>query len=173
MNADPRVMEHFPAPLTREMSDALVDRIEAEMQQRGFGLWAVEVASTGELIGFTGLSRPAFHVDWMAARPQPVVEVGWRLKRSAWGHGYATEGARAAIDFGFDEVGLPEIVSFTVVGNRRSQAVMRRIGMSFLTSYDHPVPGADPLPSVAFSVVRDARRPGRSSPAPYPGSRDE
>lgn len=123
LNADPLVMEHFPATLSREESDALVDRIEAGFEQNGFGLWAVE--ASGSFIGFTGLSVPTF-----TARFTPCVEVGWRLARTAWGHGYATEAARAVLDHGFGGLGLAEIVSFTVVDNVRSRAVMRRIGMT-------------------------------------------
>ncbi|HET6626003.1 MAG TPA: GNAT family N-acetyltransferase [Nocardioidaceae bacterium] len=151
LNADPVVMTHFPSTLTREESDAFVDRIDAGFAEHGFGLWAVEVIATGEFIGFTGLSVPRFHAAWMEDRPQqPVVEVGWRLRRSAWGHGYASEAARASLSFGFEEVGLREIVSFTVVGNVRSQAVMHRVGMTRLAEYDHPVPGREALPSVVY-----------------------
>ena len=92
MNADPAVMEHFPARLTRAESDAFVDRVQQGFADHGFGLWAVEAG--GELVGFTGLSVPRFRVAWMDAREQPVVEVGWRLRRSAWGRGYATEAGR-------------------------------------------------------------------------------
>jgi len=150
MNADPAVMQHFPSLLDRRESDALVDRIEAGFEEHGFGLWALEVVATGDFVGFTGLSVPHFRASWMDTRHQPVVEVGWRLARSAWGHGYATEAARAATHHAFASVGLPEVVSFTTVGNERSQAVMRRLGMARLTTYDHPVEGRSPLPSVAF-----------------------
>ncbi len=139
LNADPEVMEHFPAPLSRAESDAFVDRIEAGFAEHGFGLWAVEVVATGEFVGFTGLSRPRF---------MPGVEVGWRLARPAWGHGYASEAARAAVRHGFEAVGLPEIVSFTVPANVRSHAVMRRIGMTRDPDgdFDHPrVPEGSPL----------------------------
>ena len=171
MNADPEVMAHFPSTLTRAESDAFVDRIEAGFTEHGFGLWAVEVVQSGELVGFTGLSVPRFHADWMDDRPKPVVEVGWRLARRAWGHGYASEAARAALAFGFGQAGLREIVSFTVLGNHRSRAVMRRIGMTRLAEYAHPVPGQEPLPSVVYHrlagcfVAPDHR--------PYPGRRDE
>lgn len=124
LNADPEVMEHFPAPLTRAESDALVARIEQSFDERGYGLWAVEVTATGELIGFTGLDLKTF-----AAHFTPAVEVGWRLARSAWGHGYATEAATAALAVGFDTYELDEIVSMTSVTNLRSQAVMQRLGM--------------------------------------------
>ncbi len=154
MNADPVVMEHFPASLTRDQSDALVDRIEAQFEDNGFGLWATEVRATGQLIGFVGLLLPAFHMDWMDQRPQPVVEVGWRLCRSAWGHGYASEGARASLRFAFANLCLAEVLSFTTLSNVRSQAVMQRVGMTRLLDYDHPIPGQDPLPSVAYRVAQ-------------------
>lgn len=139
LNADPEVMEHFPAPLTRAGSDAMIDRIEAGFDEYGFGLWAIEVTDTGRFIGFTGLSVPRF-----TAHFTPAVEVGWRLARSAWGHGYASEAARRALAYGFDEVGLDEIVSFTTVTNVRSQAVMARIGMTHdpLDDFDHPLVAA-------------------------------
>jgi ribosomal-protein-alanine N-acetyltransferase len=141
LNADPLVMEHFPATLSRAESDALVDRIEAGFERNGFGLWAVEASRT--FIGFTGLSVPGF-----TARFTPCVEVGWRLTRAAWGHGYATEAARAVLEHGFGKLGLAEIVSFTVVDNVRSRAVMRRIGMSHdpADDFGHPsLPEGSPL----------------------------
>ncbi|GAA0373047.1 GNAT family N-acetyltransferase [Microbispora corallina] len=133
LNADPAVMEHFPAPLSREQSDALADRVEEGFEEHGFGLWAVEAG--GEFIGFTGLSVPRF-----TAHFTPCVEIGWRLARSAWGHGYATEAARAALADGFGRAGLTEVVSFTAVSNLRSQAVMRRLGMTHdpAEDFDHP-----------------------------------
>jgi RimJ/RimL family protein N-acetyltransferase len=136
LNADPRVMEHFPGLLTRAESDAMIDRMEARFDEFGFGLWALEVAETGEFIGFTGLSTPRFAAHFM-----PAVEVGWRLAHWAWGHGYASEAARRALTFGFEEVGLPEIVSFTAISNVRSQAVMARIGMTHdpVDDFEHPL----------------------------------
>ncbi|WP_020578122.1 GNAT family N-acetyltransferase [Actinopolymorpha alba] len=135
LNSDPDVMEHFPALMTREESDDLVARIESAFPERGFGLWALEVQGAGEFIGFTGLSVPSFDAHFT-----PAVEVGWRLARSAWGRGYASEAARAALAFGFDPAGLTEIVSFTATTNLRSQAVMRRIGMTHdaADDFDHP-----------------------------------
>ncbi|MFB4309335.1 GNAT family N-acetyltransferase [Actinomadura sp. GTD37] len=135
LNADPEVMEHFPAPLTRGESDAMIDRLEAGFDERGFGLWALETAA-GEFIGFAGLSVPRFRAHFT-----PAVEIGWRLARSAWGHGYATEAARRALAFAFDERGLDEVVSFTSVPNLRSRAVMERVGMSRDPSgdFDHPL----------------------------------
>ena len=151
MNADPEVMEHFPSRLTRAESDGFVDRIEQHFADRGFGLWAVE--ADGAFVGFTGLAVPRYHAPWMDERQQPVVEVGWRLCRSAWGRGYATEAAGAALRFAFDDLGRDEVVSFTVVGNVRSRAVMERLGMRYLTAYDHPIEGGPSLPSVCYLLT--------------------
>lgn len=135
LNGDPEVMAHFVEPLTPARSDHMVDRIEAAFARDGFGLWALEVCQTGQFIGFTGLNEVAF-----AAHFTPAVEIGWRLARPAWGHGYATEAARAALWFGLCRVGLAEVVSFTAATNLRSQAVMRRLGMSHdpADDFDHP-----------------------------------
>ncbi|WP_348650559.1 GNAT family N-acetyltransferase [Catellatospora sp. KI3] len=143
LNADPEVMAHFPALMSRADSDGLIDRIEAGFDERGFGLWAVEVAATGQFIGFTGLSVPRFEAPFL-----PGVEIGWRLARPFWGHGYATEAARRALAFAFDEVRLDEVLSFTATTNLRSQAVMARIGMTCdpADGFDHPsVPEGSPL----------------------------
>jgi RimJ/RimL family protein N-acetyltransferase len=135
MNSDPAVMEHFPAMMTHEESDAFVDRIGAQLAEWGFGLWALEVRDTGRFIGFTGLSRPSFEAHFT-----PAVEIGWRLSKDAWGNGYATEAARAALAYGFGPAGLDEIVSFTATTNLPSQRVMQRIGMTHDESddFDHP-----------------------------------
>lgn len=140
MNADPEVMEHFPAPLSRAESDAMVGRIERSIDSRGYGLWAVEVAATNRFVGFTGVHDIPFTTHFT-----PAVEVGWRLARPAWGHGYATEAARAAIAFAFDRLGLAEVVSMTTVTNLRSQTVMRRLGMTRDPADDfaHPHMAAD------------------------------
>lgn len=129
LNADPEVMEHFPATLTREQSDAFVDRAAIAIAARGWGLWAVDAA--GDFIGFVGLNEPGF---------MPGVEVGWRLKREAWGHGYATEAARAALAYARDELRLDEVISFTSTTNVRSQRVMERLGMTRdpADDFDHP-----------------------------------
>jgi ribosomal-protein-alanine N-acetyltransferase len=138
LNADPDVMEHFPSTLSREESDALIDRIEAGFEQWGYGLWAVE-APTG-FIGFVGLAWASFEAHFT-----PALEVGWRLARPAWGHGYASEASRAARDFAFTNAGVDRIVSFTSVRNTRSQAVMRRIGLIHdpADDFDHPRLSAD------------------------------
>lgn len=135
LNADPEVAQYLGGPLTAAASDELVDRIERTFAARGFGLWAVEVTATGAFVGFTGLSVPSFEAHFT-----PAVEVGWRLARSAWGHGYATEAARAALRYGFTAAGLTEIVSFTAAANTRSRAVMERLGMTRdpADDFDHP-----------------------------------
>src|SRR3546814_214136 len=125
LNADPAVMEHFPATMTAVETAALVERTTAAMAERGFGWWAAEVPGVAPFIGFIGLSVPTFEAAFT-----PCVEVGWRLARPFWGRGYASEGAREALRFGFADFGLPEIVSFTATTNRRSQAVMQRLGMA-------------------------------------------
>lgn len=125
MNADPEVMEHFPAVLTREESDALVARTEASFEVNGYGLYAVELRTTGQLLGFTGLALQTF-----AAHFTPAVEIGWRFARHAWGHGYASEAALAVVDEAFGPIGLDELVSMTAATNVRSQRVMQRIGMT-------------------------------------------
>lgn len=151
MNADPEVREHLGDLLTREQSDASVARFQAEFDERGYGWWAVEVRATGEFVGFTGLDR----VD--DGMPFTGVEIGWRLARSAWGHGYATEAARTALAFGFDTLGLPEILAVTTAANARSQAVMRRIGMTRdpAGDFDDPTAPDGPLrPSVLYRIAR-------------------
>jgi RimJ/RimL family protein N-acetyltransferase len=143
MNADPVVMEYFPSVLTREESDAVAMRIRAHFDERGYGLWAVEVEGGSPFVGFVGLMAPSFQAHFT-----PCVEVGWRLDRAHWGHGYATEAAREALRFGFLEVGLTEIVSMTTPANVRSRRVMERLGMTRdpQDDFDHPrVPPESPL----------------------------
>jgi RimJ/RimL family protein N-acetyltransferase len=135
LNADPAVMEHFPNAMTRAESDTMVDRLKASIDERGFGLWAVEVRETGQFIGFTGLSVPSFEAPFT-----PCVEIGWRLVKDAWGNGYASEGARAALGWAFGPLELDEVVSFTATTNKPSQRVMERIGMTHdeADDFDHP-----------------------------------
>ncbi|HMP01832.1 MAG TPA: GNAT family N-acetyltransferase [Gemmatales bacterium] len=136
LNADPQVMEHMPSVATRAESDAQADRIAAHFAEHGFGLWAMEVPGVTSFAGFVGLSIPRFEAFFT-----PCVEIGWRLAAEFWGRGYATEGARAALAFGFDSLRLPEIVSFTTLTNERSRRVMERIGLSHdpAEEFDHPL----------------------------------
>jgi RimJ/RimL family protein N-acetyltransferase len=151
LNADPEIMRYFPAMLDRGESDAFVDRIEARFDQQGFGLWALELAETGEFLGYTGLNPLPDGVPGANG-----MEVGWRLARTAWHQGYATEAARAAVDVALRAVGLPAVWSMTAVLNVPSIAVMRRIGMTEVTRFDHPrIPDGHPLrPHVSYYLVR-------------------
>ena len=155
MNADPEVMEFFPGLLSRVDSDALAARADAHIAEHGWGLWALEVAAgedRGRFAGFTGLAVPSFEAAFT-----PCVEIGWRLPRWAWGRGYAAEAARAALQVAFTEVELPEVVSFTSAVNERSQAVMRRIGMTRDVHGDfaHPkLPTDHPLSSHVLYRLR-------------------
>jgi RimJ/RimL family protein N-acetyltransferase len=136
LNADPRVMEHFPSLLSREQSDAVASRIEGTFDRHGFGFWAVEVPGVAPFVGFIGLSVPGFDAHFT-----PCVEIGWRLSADHWGRGYATEGAAAAKRFGFETLKLDEIVALTVPGNVRSRHVMEKIGMAHnpADDFDHPL----------------------------------
>lgn len=124
MGADPEVMEFFPSLLSGEESDAMADKIHALIESKGWGMWAIEEKSTGRFVGFTGLHEPDRDLPFT-----PCVEVGWRLAKSFWGKGYATEAARVALQFGFETLNLDSIVAFTTVNNLKSQAVMKRLNM--------------------------------------------
>jgi RimJ/RimL family protein N-acetyltransferase len=155
LNADPVVMEHFPAPLSREESDDFVDRIEADFEVQGYGLWTVELPGVAPFIGFVGLNIAKFDAHFT-----PALEVGWRLDRPFWGFGYATEGGRAALRFAFDELGVEEVVSFTTVRNERSRRVMERLGLCRDPGddFEHPnVPvGHRIRPFVLYRIDRTA-----------------
>jgi RimJ/RimL family protein N-acetyltransferase len=136
MNADPVVMEFYPSTLTPAESDAMVDRVEATFATEALGLWAVEVPGITSFIGYVGLWPARF-----AAPFTPAIEVGWRLETASWGFGYATEAAGLAVQYGFQRLGLAEIVSFTAVINHRSRRVMEKLNMTRDPSedFDHPV----------------------------------
>jgi RimJ/RimL family protein N-acetyltransferase len=155
LNADPVVMAHFPARLTRQESDLMVEGIGVRFAETGLYLWAVEVRGVEPFIGYVGLSAPAFDAAFT-----PCVEVGWRLDREAWGKGYATEAGRTVVADGFDRLGLEGIVSFTTISNRRSQRVMQRLGMTRdpAEDFDHPnLPPGHPLRHhVLYRLARPA-----------------
>ena len=142
LNADPRVMEFYPNLLDRTASDATIDRLQALIADRGWGLWAVELKADKQFIGYVGL-----HVPKADLPCSPCVEIGWRLACEYWGKGYATEAARSVLKVGFDRLNLPEIVSFTTILNRRSRAVMERLGMNRESeTFEHPsLPVGHPL----------------------------
>lgn len=151
LNADPAVREFFPSVLTRAQSDEAFDRMGGQLADRGWGLWAIDL--DGHFVGFTGLAQPDF---------RPEREIGWRLAASAWGHGYATEAARAVLDFAFSELALPEVISFTTAANARSRSVMERIGMVRDPDgdFEHPAiePGHPQRPHVLYRIRRSSLR---------------
>jgi RimJ/RimL family protein N-acetyltransferase len=142
LNSDPAVMEFFPSLPSRAASDASIDSWQSQFASQGWSNWAAELAASGQFIGFVGLTVPRRVLPF-----SPCVEIGWRLARSFWGQGFATEAARGALRVGFEHLALPEIVSFTVRANQRSRAVMERIGMrSTGEDFEHPgVPEGSPL----------------------------
>jgi RimJ/RimL family protein N-acetyltransferase len=147
LNADPEVMRYFPAPLSREASDAVAQRIRETTAAQGWGWWAVQTPEL-EFAGFVGLSNVPFEAAFT-----PAVEVGWRLARAAWGHGYATEGAHLALRYAFDVLKLKRVVSFTALENWRSRHVMERLGMRFETVFDHPRLLGHPLQQHALYAI--------------------
>ena len=188
LNGDPKTLVFFPSTLTRAESDAFVDRIEARFEAHGYGLWALEVRQTGQFIGFAGLAPMQEDVPGAGG-----TEIGWRLTRHAWHHGYATEAALAARDVAFTGAGLAELWSMTSVLNTPSQAVMRRIGMTEAARFEYPrIPDGSPLkPHVVYHLaspgagelvpVREPARPGSGKTAavgclhwtPGPGPGDQ
>jgi RimJ/RimL family protein N-acetyltransferase len=149
MNADPEVMRYFPAPLNRRQSEVLLEHIMAHRRQYGFSLMALHMGDerlavqNEEFVGWCGLLHVNFNEHFT-----PAIEIGWRLKHDYWGQGLATEAARQVLVYGFDQLDLPEIVSFTAKSNTRSQRVMRRLGMTYqaIDDFAHPeLPADDPL----------------------------
>jgi ribosomal-protein-alanine N-acetyltransferase len=149
INQDPLVMEFIGPLMSSADSDAFVDRMINHWDERGFGLWCVDVE--GECIGFTGLSVPRWKAHFT-----PCVEVGWRLASAHWGRGYATEAAQQSVEFGFGELGLDEIVSFTTVRNVRSRRVMEKLGMAHdpAADFDHPTAAEWLRPHVLYRLRR-------------------
>jgi RimJ/RimL family protein N-acetyltransferase len=142
LNADPRVMEFLPSILDRAASDAMIDRLQTKIADRGWGFWAVELKQDKQFIGFVGLEIPRADLPF-----SPCVEIGWRLAFEYWGKGYATEAAQAALKVVFEQLELSEIVSFTALSNHRSSAVMERLGMNReAETFEHPsLPIGHPL----------------------------
>ena len=154
LNADPQVMEFFPKVLTRAESDTVAGRIRDHFARHGFGLRAVEAPGIADFVGFVGLAVPSFEAHFT-----PCVEIGWRLAREHWGHGYATEAATAALAFAFGDRALEEIVAFTVPANIPSRRVMGRLGMRRLPAddFEHPaIAAGHPLRSHVLYRLRRA-----------------
>lgn len=133
LNADDEVMSYFPKTLSNEETNAFYQSIVSEFKEYGFGLYAVELKENKQFIGFIGFHRATFEADFT-----PCIEIGWRLKKEAWGKGYATEGAKACLQYGFNQLGLTDVYSFTAEVNTPSKNVMIKIGMSFMNTFDHP-----------------------------------
>ena len=155
INQDAKVIEYLRGALSLNEAEQFINKTNGHLEQRGYTLWAVELKSTAELLGFIGLN----YADWEAAFT-PAVEIGWRLGSQYWGKGYATEGARACLDFAFNQVGLDEVVSFTVPMNKKSIAVMERIGMrrDMAGDFCHPKLALDhPLSKhILYRISRDS-----------------
>ncbi len=135
MGIDPEVMKYFPSPISRAESDRLIDHWFSQFAERGWGIWAVETRDSHQFIGFVGLY--ATQTNYFPF--SPCVEIAWRLRAQAWGKGYATEAAHEILRFSFEVLHLPEIVSFTALNNKKSSAVMERIGMqNARADFDHP-----------------------------------
>ncbi len=151
MNRDTNVMRYFPALLTEEETQAMVQRIQTSFVTNGFGLYAVEVKSTNEFIGFTGFSIPRFQSFFT-----PCVEIGWRLKHSAWGQGYATEAAKACLQYSFNKLGFDKVYSFTASVNTPSENVMKKAGMIKAGEFNHPLlaPGSVLCSHVLYAIEK-------------------
>ena len=150
LNADPEVMEFFPAVYTAEETLAQIGRLSGHINKYGYGFFAVERKDNHQFIGFTGLSHPGFESYFT-----PCVEIGWRLSKENWGQGFATEAASACLNFGLGTLDIKKIYSFTSVDNKRSEKVMKKIGMSHAGFFDHPsVASGHPLkPHVLYQTV--------------------
>jgi RimJ/RimL family protein N-acetyltransferase len=154
LNADREVMEFFPSIKTAEETLGQILRLQGHIEKHGFGFFAVERKDNSQFIGFTGLAHPGFEADFT-----PCVEIGWRLNKQNWGFGFASEAATACLDFGFSQLGLDEIYSFTAVPNIRSEKVMRRIGMTMEGYFDHPM--VDDGHFLKKHVLYKISKPGR------------
>ena len=133
MCQDPKVMQHFPNLLSREDSIALIIRLQKHFEDHGYCYFAVDVLETEEFIGFTGLANQTWESEFT-----PCIDLGWRLKRSAWGKGYATEGAKASLEAAFSKFGLKEVLAFATDTNISSENVMKKIGMQYAGIVQHP-----------------------------------
>lgn len=133
INGDPDVMEYFPATLSEEETSGFIDRLQKHYDKHGFNYFATEILETGELIGFIGLAFQEYEAFFT-----PAVDIGWRLKKSAWGKGYATEGARKCLEFAFNELNLDRIISTCTGKNSKSESVMKKIGMVKIGEFNHP-----------------------------------
>lgn len=133
INADPEVMEHFPKPISKEETAEFIDRLKKHYQKNGFNYFAAEILDSGELIGFIGLAFQDYKSEFT-----PAVDIGWRLKKSAWGKGYATEGAKKCLEFAFQKLNLETVISTCIEKNSKSENVMKKVGMEKIGEFKHP-----------------------------------
>ena len=149
MNADPQVMYYFPQPYSQKKTRHFFATIQQEFSDYGYGLYAVEEKATGLFMGYIGFHRAEFDVEFC-----PCIEIGWRLNKVSWNKGYATEGASACLEYGFNNLGFDKVYSFTAVVNLPSERVMQKIGMSLERHFEHPgVPENHPLRSHVLYAI--------------------
>jgi RimJ/RimL family protein N-acetyltransferase len=133
INSDPKVMEHFPNTLNIDETKEFIQRLQNHYNEKGYNYFATEIIETGELIGFIGLAFQTYESSFC-----PVTDIGWRLKKSAWGKGYATEGAKKCLEYAFNELKIDTIVSVCTINNKNSESVMKKIGMTKKGGFKHP-----------------------------------
>jgi [ribosomal protein S5]-alanine N-acetyltransferase len=138
INADPQVMQYFPAPLQATETLAMLERIQQHFEEYGFGLYAAEYIPDNQLIGFIGFSHPRFEAAFT-----PCVEIGWRLDSKYWRMGLAYEGAKACLEYGFSQLGFTEVYSFTALSNQASENLMKKLGLQKIDEFEHPNLPAD------------------------------
>lgn len=134
MNNDPIAMGFFLRKLSFEESVLFMERIELEFHERNYGLYAVELKESNEFIGFTGFHYTDIDTDFA-----PCIEISWRYIPKVWGHGYATEAAKACIEYAKEELNFKELYSFTFILNKRSENVMKKLGMKRVGNFQHPL----------------------------------
>lgn len=133
LNSDDDVMEHFPKTLSTDEVIELVDQLRNHLSQNGFTYYATEILETREFVGMIGLALQQYETKYT-----PAIDIGWRLKKKAWGKGYATEGAKRCLQYAFDELGLDKVISVCTISNIKSENVMKKIGMTKIGEFDHP-----------------------------------
>lgn len=151
MNADSEVMEYFPKPLSREESAEFLERLLAHYDTHGYCYFATELLETGELLGFVGLAYQTYDADFT-----PAVDIGWRLKKEFWGKAYATEGAKRCLKYAFEELELEQVISTCPLVNKRSERVMKKIGMIKMGEFEHPRLQENPelQPCVLYRITK-------------------
>ena len=151
LNSDEEVMEHFPKTLTKEETETYIIRMQNHYKKHGYNYYATEIKDSGELIGFIGLAYQDFESDFT-----PNVDIGWRLKKSAWGKGYATEGAKKCLDIAFNQLHINKVISTCTLGNKSSEKVMQKIGMKKISEFEHPKLEEYPemQPCLLYEIIR-------------------